>query len=131
MVARIEIGRVGFRGAKAVHSSDPGAIEVKCTELTDPAHKKRAHKKRREDGTTFSLAEIKALLLEHQHKKTQQLVQKVIDGVLEGKVVCVKCMMGRNRSQAVASIACDELARSYPGVEYEGPVYLGPIRETK
>jgi predicted protein tyrosine phosphatase len=75
------------------------------------------------------LEQIKTQLLEDQHSKTQELVQAVIDGVLEGKVVCVKCLMGRNRSQAVASIACEELAKSYPDRVYEGPVYLGGMTD--
>lgn len=124
MPVRIEIGRFGFRGAKNIDPSVSDAIVVDCRVLKDPAYRRKGQ------GPRLSLEQIKTQLLEDQHSKTQELVQAVIDGVLEGKVVCVKCLMGRNRSQAVASIACEELAKSYPDRVYEGPVYLGGIKKT-
>jgi len=76
------------------------------------------------------LVDIYAELLRDQHDLTQSLVHQVVDAVLDGKVVCVMCMMGKYRSQAVASLACKELERSYAGVVYEGPVYLLGISKT-
>lgn len=78
----------------------------------------------------MNLDQVKAELLRDQHDLTQSLVNRVIAAVLDEKVVCVRCMMGKYRSQAVASLACEELERSYPGVVYGGPVYLGGIKKT-
>jgi protein-tyrosine phosphatase len=50
---------------------------------------------------------------------------------VDGKNVCVMCMMGRNRSQSVAAIAIDTLARDHTEVVFEGPVYLGNIKKTE
>lgn len=129
MPARIEIGRFGFRGAKAIKSDEAAnAVTVDCRRLVDPdviKEGKRVVGKRR-----MRLDHVKAELLRDQHDLTQSLVNRVIDAVLDGKLVCVRCMMGKNRSQAVASLACEELERSHPGVVYEGPVYLGGIKKT-
>lgn len=129
MPARIEIGRFGFRGAKAVKSDESlNAVTVDCRRLGDPVvikEGKRVVGKRR-----MSLEQVKAELLRDQHDLTQSLVREVVDAVLSGRVVCVRCMMGKHRSQAVASLACEELERSHPNVGYEGPMYLGGIVKT-
>jgi predicted protein tyrosine phosphatase len=79
----------------------------------------------------MSLAQVKEELLDDQHDATMALVQKVVDAIHDGKRVCVMCMQGKHRSQAVASIACDVLAKEHAGVEYSGPVYLEGITKTQ
>jgi hypothetical protein len=132
---RIMIGRSGFRGAKissglvvvdprakAIRHSDPKTVLVDCRALADP---------QKECKGVLKLSEIKASLLRDQEHKTLELANKVVDAVLDGKNACVMCMMGRHRSQSVASIAIEILEGSHPGVSFEGPVYLGNIKKTE
>jgi hypothetical protein len=118
----IKIGRFGFRGAKAIRDSDPNTVLVDCRKLIDP---------QKECKGVLKLFEIKEKLLKDQEHETLKLVQKVVDAVVDGKNVCVMCMMGRNRSQSVAAIAIDTLARDHTEVVFEGPVYLGNIKKTE
>lgn len=128
MPGAISIGRVGFRGLKAIR--DDGADEkVVCTKLTDPVLV-RGPTGKIVGKRQMSLAQVKEELLRDQHDATMALVQKVVDAIQDGKRVCVMCMQGKYRSQAVASIACDVLAKEHAGVEYSGPVYLGGITKT-
>ena len=127
MPGRIEVGRYGFRGAKAVASEHEDAVTVDCRVLIDPAKRPQQS---RSSATPFELDAIKAMLLAEQESETMKLVDRVVQGVLDGRVVCVRCRMGKHRSQAVAAIARDELNLHHPEVEFEGPVLLTGIRKT-
>ena len=122
MPGTISIGRIGFRGLEAI-KDELADVNVVCTKLTNPVlirsgNGKVVRKHR------MSLEEVKAELLYYQHDATMALVQKVVDAILDGKRVCVMCMQGRNRSQAIASIACDVLEKEHAAVEFWGPLCL-------
>jgi hypothetical protein len=96
-------------------------VLVDCRKLEDPQMNCKG---------VLKLCEIKEKLLRDQEHATLKLVQMVVDAVVDGKDVCVMCMMGKNRSQSVAEIAIETLARHHPGVPFQGPVYLGNIKKT-
>lgn len=114
MPARIEVGRKGFRGCKRVGPSVPAAIVVDCTKISDPFHKSGTH----------SVPEVAAKLEQVHGPKFLDLVDRVVQGVLEDHVVHVCCMMGKNRSQAVAWVAKEKLRSQHPTISFVGPVCL-------
>lgn len=114
MPARIEVGRKGYRGLKKIEPSCPGCIVVDCTVMKDTAHNK-------------SLDFSKTIQKLKKNKVFDKLVEKVVQGVLQDRSVHVKCMMGKNRSQAVAWSAAQVLRENHPSVVFEGPVCLGNI----
>lgn len=117
----IVIGRFGgYRGAKDV-SPDVPCTFVDCRGLQDPRSRSK---------DPLKLSKIKEFLLEQQPHETSQLVDRVVQGVMDGEVVCVKCRMGRHRSQAVAAIAADVLRERHPSVVFRGPSCLANIKRT-
>ena len=130
MPSRIEVGRYGgLRGAKEVASEYEDAVSVDCRVLVDPV------KQHRRGGSAkplkpLKLEDVKKVLTTEQERETAELVERVVEGVLDGKVVCVRCRMGKHRSQAVAAIAAEELRFHHPDVQFEGPVLLGGIKKT-
>jgi hypothetical protein len=117
MPARIEIGRKGFRGCKRVGPSTNGALCVDCTRIKDPFHKKGS----------FTVPEVAAKLEQLHGQRFLDLVDMVVEGVLADRVVYVFCMMGKNRSQAVAWRAREKLRQEHPAIVFEGPVCLPGI----
>ena len=117
MPARIEIGRKGFRGCKRVGPSTGGALPVDCTKIRDPCHKKGP----------FTIEEVAAKLEQLHGQRFLDLVDAVVEGVLADRVVYVFCMMGKNRSQAVALRAGEKLRKEHPAITFEGPVCLPGI----
>ena len=77
----------------------------------------------------LKLWEIKEKLCMQQPSKLAPLVRAVIEGVEQGKIVLLKCLAGRHRSQAVASIASDELKSL--SIPFEGPILLKGIKRTR
>lgn len=114
MPARIEVGRKGFRGCKRVGPSVTGALVVDCTKITDPFHRKGTH----------AVPAVAAKLEQLHGAKFLDLVDRVVQGVLEDRVVHVCCMMGKNRSQAVAWRAREKLRSEHSGISFVGPVCL-------
>ena len=124
----ITIGRFGFRGAKKVQVNNADLI-VYCRGLKDPAYAvDEKGKKKKRVGIT--LEQVQYELLEEQREPTLKLVQKVVDAVLDDKNVCVMCLMGQFRSQAVAAIAEEALVEDYPGKQFVGPLLLGGLKKT-
>lgn len=117
MPARLEVGRKGFRGCKRVGPSVPGALVVDCTKITDPFHKKG----------TVSVPEVAAKLEQLHGQRFLDLVDQAVHGVLDGHVVHVCCMMGKNRSQAVAWRARQKLRSEHPAIAFVGPVCLAGL----
>ena len=118
MPARIEIGRKGFRGGcKRVGPSVTGALKVDCTKITDPFHKQG----------TYSVPVVAAKLEQLHGQRFLDLIDQVVQGVLEDRVVHVFCMMGKNRSQAVAWRAREKLRSEHPKIPFAGPVCLPGI----
>jgi len=124
----ITVGRFGFRGAKKVQVDNADLI-VDCRGLNDPAYAvdENGKKTKRVDIT---LEQVQHELLEEQREPTLKLVQKVVDAVLDDKNVCVMCMMGQYRSQAVAAIAEEALHEDYQGKSFVGPLLLGGLKKT-
>ena len=132
MIGRIEVGRYGFRGANAAVSKDPNAVVINCTKLANPpCLLDLSTGKMRSKSPPVSLERVKSELLEHQEHATRKLVQAVVEGVVAGSIMCVRCRLGKHRSQAVASFACEELAAQHPSVPFVGPLYLGGIKKTE
>jgi RNase adaptor protein for sRNA GlmZ degradation len=126
--AMITVGRFGFRGAKKVQMDNADVI-VDCCDLSDPAYAAdEKGKKKKRAGIT--LEQVKHELLEDQRGPTLKLVQVVVDAVLDDKHVCVMCMMGQYRSQAVAAIAAEALQEDHRGKEFVGPLLLGGLKKT-
>jgi hypothetical protein len=120
MPARIEIGRTGKKGRRGwscVPPSEAGALKVNCTVISDPFHKQG----------TFAVPEVARRLEELHGTKFTTLVEKVVQGILDDRVVHVYCMMGKNRSQAVAWKAREKLREDHPAIAFVGPVALSPI----
>mgnify|MGYP002642596701 CR=1 FL=1 len=124
----ITVGRFGFRGAKKVQVDNADLI-VDCRGLKDPAYAvDEKGKKKKRVGIT--LEQVQHELLEDQREPTLKLVQKVVDAVLRDENVCVICMMGQYRSQAVAAIAAEALHEDHRGKEFVGPLLLGGLKKT-
>ena len=122
------VGRFGFRGAKKVQTDNADLI-VDCRVLKDPAYTlDEKGKKKKRVGIT--LEQVQYELLEDQRGPTLKLVQKVVDAVLDDKNVCVMCLLGQYRSQAVAAIAAEALFEDYPGKQFVGPLLLGGLKKT-
>ena len=125
----ITVGRFGFRGAKKVQVENADVV-VDCRVLKDPAYiVDKGGKKKKRVGIT--LEQVQHELLEDQREPTLKLVQKVVDAVLRDENVCVMCMMGQYRSQAVAAIAEEALREDYRGKEFVGPLLLGGLKKTQ
>ena len=135
MPGTIEIGRKGFRGLRAVHPSRDDAVIVDCRGLVDPAYLRNNRGKAIRNPNVNTLACVVSKLLEDQYDATQKLVARVVEGVEAGKLVHVRCLMGKHRSQAVVSLAMnalDEMHAKDPNSGlYEGPHYLGTIKPTE
>ena len=125
----IMVGRFGYRGAKPFGDSDSETVVVDCRSLEDPCFVKGPDGK--VSKRKMRLEQMKAELLRDQYHKTMKLSNKVVEAVVAGKNVCVKCMMGKNRSQCVVSIALDQLKGEHNHILFQGPVYLGNIVKTK
>ena len=122
MPARIEVGRKGCRGAYRTPPSVQGCLVVDCTVISDPLH--RPNKSKSEKKKFFPVPVVAEKLESVHGSKFLDLVDKVVQGVLEDKVVHVQCMMGQNRSQAVAWRAAEKLRVDHPAIPFEGPVCL-------
>jgi hypothetical protein len=135
MPGTIEIGRKGFRGRRAVQPSTHDAVIVDCRGLIDPACLRNDRGKVIRNPNVKKLAWVVEKLLEDQYDETQKLVARVVEGVEAGKLVHVRCLMGKNRSQAVVSLAVKALkemhAKDPKRGLYEGPHYLGSITPTE
>ena len=116
MPARIEVGRKGFRGCKRVGPSVAGALKVDCTKIRDPFHQKGA--------LSVPVQLVAAKLEEVRQQRFLDLVDQVVQGVLDDRVVYVFCMMGKNRSQAVAWRAREKIRQDHPCISFVGPVCL-------
>jgi hypothetical protein len=114
MPARIEVGRKGLRGCKRVEPSVPDALKVDCTTITDPCHKQGTH----------TVPAVAAKLEQLHGQRFLDLVDRVVQGVLDDRVVHVCCKMGKNRSQAVAWRAREKLRSEHPAIAFVGPVCL-------
>ena len=114
MPARIEVGCKGFRGSPRVGPSVPGALVVDCTKIKDPFH----------NQGTFTVPEVAARLEQLHGQRFLDLVDRVVQGVLDDRVVHVRCLVGKNRSQAVAWRAREKLRSEHPAIAFEGPVCL-------
>ena len=130
LMARIEVGRFGYRSAKPISSApNSNAVIVDCRRLSDPAIKRSNGKI---EMRAMKLYEIEYELFRDQMDAVEELVQSVVDAVLKGRVVCVKCLMGKHRSQAIASIAQKHLSTLETPKDYDGKVHiLGKIKKTK
>jgi len=118
-VGTIVIGRYGFRGAK---KELPASVEIKVVNC-----KKIGDDRKVPNLRQLKLAEIVVGMRKLYAKKFDAAVKEVVAEVREGRTVCCACMMGKNRSQAVALVAQLELAAEGKSVEV---VYLGGLRAT-
>ena len=120
MAPYIEIGRTGYRAATAVPPSDPkNCITVDARAITDFNHKTLA---------LLPLEEVANELRKQHGKRFDDLVEKVVQGILDDRNVHVKCQMGQNRSQAVAWTARTRLLAEHPSIAFQGPICLGDIK---
>jgi RNase adaptor protein for sRNA GlmZ degradation len=124
----ITVGRFGFRGAKKVQV-DNADVVVDCRVLKDPAYTE-GEKGKKKKRVAITLEQVQYELLEDQRDATLKLVQKVVDAVLDDKNVCVMCLLGQYRSQAVAAIAAEALQEDHRGKEFVGPLLLGGLKKT-
>lgn len=120
MAPYIEIGRTGYRAAKAVPPSDPkNCVIVDARAITDFEHKRLA---------LLTLEEVANELRLQHGKRFDDLVDKVVQGILDDRNVHVKCQYGQNRSQALAWTARTKLLAEHPNIKFKGPVCLGDIK---
>ena len=118
-VGTILIGRYGCRGAKRELPGDAAIKVVDCKTIGDD--------RKLSNLRQLKLVEIAAGLQEMYAKKFDAAVKEVVTELRAGRTVCCACMMGKNRSQAVALAAQWELAAKGESVEV---VYLGGLRPT-
>lgn len=125
---RLEIGRFGYRGLKGIASGVKSSVQIDCRTLRDPVLVKEGSRvvAKRE----LSLQQICDELKRDQRDATEAMVKRVVEGIVDGKTVCVRCMKGQHRSQAIAALACSDLAELHPEIVFEGPIFLGGISPT-
>ena len=112
MPGRIEVGRSsGFYRAVSEGDDTKGvtlaqdAIFVNCVKLRDPLRWLT-----KEEVKTTTLDCIKEIFATGYFRQlTAKLVDRIVQGVLQGKVVFVFCRLGKHRSQAIAALAAEKL----------------------
>lgn len=115
----ILIGRFGHRGAKKELPNDQSIAIVDC--------KKMGSDRKIRNLKTMPLAQIAEGLINLYGDKFWAAVKEVIREVKAGHVVCCACMLGKNRSQAVAQVAKQMLEAQQYNVSIE---YLGHLKRT-
>ena len=118
MSPRIEVGRKRFRNSLAIEPSKKGMLVVDCTKKIkkDPF--------RKSGQGTVPIPTVAAKLEQVYGQVFLDVVDEVVQAVVNGLDVHVRCLMGINRSQAVAWRAREKLRQEHPAIPFEGPVCL-------